>query len=506
MRKTKKIFNLLLASSLSVTPFIITDKPTSNYKVSDTVDAEEATVYDYYFNNWVDNGHGTLESSEASSKVTGKMYIDYEGSKLTKLRFDDILMTEVSTGQTIEIDTSGISSKFTIIGNQFMNYVISKETDKSDFLYGHIRSFIMCNSILSIEGAGLEPKLSWFYEDLAQPDEIIETKIYGAFINLELSNLVLSKNLSEIGQLAFNTIQGNLEVSVDPSNFITIELPDSLKKIDSLAFQTCVYLNLVGLENTHLETIPSYLLGSQTSVVIFDYDKEKKTSIISLPETLKSIDDFGLLAWNFSILAFPGVTSKIILPNSLTYIGAFAFYGSFFGDNIIIPDSVTKIGYGCFKSCLNLKNIIFNKSEESTDIEISDTTNKFILKIVEETEKRGDLTNKYVFDTKTPETGSYDIKILFNDNETAKKYQGYVDNNQNGWGTEITGISADNRITIEVNPDPLPPIPEPDQPNNNNKWIWIGLGIAAALVLVIIMAIIITKVSKRNKKAITNQM
>ena len=51
--------------------------------------------------------------------------------------------------------------------------------------------------------------------------------------------------------------------------------------------------------------------------------------------------------------------SSINIPNSVTDIGNYAFYGCESLKEITIPDSVTSIGYGAFKWCFSLSSITF---------------------------------------------------------------------------------------------------------------------------------------------------
>lgn len=60
-------------------------------------------------------------------------------------------------------------------------------------------------------------------------------------------------------------------------------------------------------------------------------------------------------SWN---LKLKGVT----IPNSVTYIGAMAFYHCIELTEITIPEGVVSIGYGAFSQCENLTNIIIPQS------------------------------------------------------------------------------------------------------------------------------------------------
>ena len=53
---------------------------------------------------------------------------------------------------------------------------------------------------------------------------------------------------------------------------------------------------------------------------------------------------------------------NIVIPNSVTYIGQFAFAGCAKLENIVIPNSVTYIGSKAFAGCAKLENIVIPNS------------------------------------------------------------------------------------------------------------------------------------------------
>ena len=57
------------------------------------------------------------------------------------------------------------------------------------------------------------------------------------------------------------------------------------------------------------------------------------------------------------LTAYVGTIGEVIIPNSVTSIGGFAFYGCTGLTSIVIPNSVTSIGYATFSGCTGLTSI-----------------------------------------------------------------------------------------------------------------------------------------------------
>ena len=62
--------------------------------------------------------------------------------------------------------------------------------------------------------------------------------------------------------------------------------------------------------------------------------------------------------YSFAFADRDGLTS-VVIPNSVTNIGAYAFCNCSSLMSVMLPDSVTRIDEGAFAECLILTNIVF---------------------------------------------------------------------------------------------------------------------------------------------------
>lgn len=58
----------------------------------------------------------------------------------------------------------------------------------------------------------------------------------------------------------------------------------------------------------------------------------------------------------------PPILTNVIMPNTITSIGNYAFVFCYLLDNVVIPDGVTYIGYDAFYNCNNLHHTVIPKS------------------------------------------------------------------------------------------------------------------------------------------------
>ena len=75
---------------------------------------------------------------------------------------------------------------------------------------------------------------------------------------------------------------------------------------------------------------------------------------VEIPAAINGVEVTGIGAHAFKV---NNQVSEIVLPDSLLYIGDWAFFGCANITAITIPDTVTSIGIGSFDNCVGLKSV-----------------------------------------------------------------------------------------------------------------------------------------------------
>ena len=181
------------------------------------------------------------------------------------------------------------------------------------------------------------------------PDTI--TKIDEAAFSYcyKLSNLKIPKNLTSINKYVFYKC----------SNLTDITIPEGITIIGPCAFEDCHNLFKVKFQGTiekwcsiKFESSPA--LYAKSIYMLDESNDFKEVTKITLPEGLTTINDY-------TFYGFRNVTS-VTIPESVTAIGDYAFENCSSLTNITIPENVTSIGNHAFDSCSRLTNIRLSES------------------------------------------------------------------------------------------------------------------------------------------------
>ena len=139
------------------------------------------------------------------------------------------------------------------------------------------------------------------------------------------------------------------------TSLASVTIPDSVTSIGNYAFYECTSLASI--------TIPN----SVTSIGRGAFEDCASLASISVDENNEnySSDDGILFNKDKTILVqYPSgkTTSTYSIPNSVTSIGNYAFYGCTNLTSVTIPNSVTSIGDCAFEGCTSLASITIPNS------------------------------------------------------------------------------------------------------------------------------------------------
>ena len=199
----------------------------------------------------------------------------------------------------------------------------------------------------------------------------------GAFLNcISLKRINVAKNnknyIDEDGIL-FNKDKSTLVIYPSGRTEESYKIPNSVKKVEHLAFNFCSALNSIEVpasvtivesssfafcsnlteinvdkNNTNYIDEDGILFNNDKSVLV-TYPLGKKEESYKIPDSVTSIGE-GAFYENTNLI-------NIEIPDSVTSIGESAFYSNINLTNIEIPDSVKNIEDFAFSYCTSLKNI-----------------------------------------------------------------------------------------------------------------------------------------------------
>ena len=169
-----------------------------------------------------------------------------------------------------------------------------------------------------------------------------------------LFSVVIGDSVTSIGSRAFSGC----------SSLYSIVIPDSVTSIGGWAFSDCFKLVEVINKSTHI-TIEK---GSESNGYVGYYALAVYNSDSGITES-QLINDNGYIIYtegNEKILVgYNGQETDLILPNYITEIYKYAFYGCDSLYSVEIPNSVTSIGNKAFSSCTSLTSIVIPDSVTS---------------------------------------------------------------------------------------------------------------------------------------------
>ncbi len=162
-------------------------------------------------------------------------------------------------------------------------------------------------------------------------------------------DIVIPEGVTRIAKYAF-----------DGDDIVSVTLPESLTEIGDYAFEFCYTLKEV-YNNSALDiTAGRYEHGYVAYYVVKVHNSSESESIFD--------DESGFAIVDGVLYGYRGSETVIIIPDIVTSIADYAFYGNNYIISVSIPAGVTSIGESAFYKCSNLESVTFAEGSQLTSI------------------------------------------------------------------------------------------------------------------------------------------
>jgi hypothetical protein len=248
---------------------------------------------------------------------------------------------------TVTVDES--NTNFKTIGNALCSYDGSVLYSYYDYVS---TSYIVPDSVTTINDLAF--RFNTTIQSITMNNVVIFNN--GAFQNCtSLSSITLSNTLTTIASQALQ----NLAIT-------SIVMPASVTTIGGYAIAFCSNLTTITFEGNKPTIDSTAFYQDASGGVIYYYSGSSgwdgMTSLqgYELVELYSDYSSDGLVYNNndtYMVSDFSGTQAKIIIPNSVTSLGSFAFANNDTITEIIMFDNVNTISNQCFSECKNLVNV-----------------------------------------------------------------------------------------------------------------------------------------------------
>ena len=289
-----------------------------------------------------------------------------DGNGFVLFRCGDFLGTTIV--KSVQVYSSDNGYNPTIIGKcgQNVNYIYDKSTHK-----------------LTISGTGAMADYSNHYQTP-----------WSSYAN-EIQTIEIGSGVTSIGNVAFSGCSGLTSVTIPNSvtsigtnvfrdciGLTSVTIPNSVTSIGDYAFHSCTGLTSVTIPNS-VTSIGNYAFNGcsgLTSVTIPNSVTSIGSSAFSGCSGLTSVNISDLAAW--CIIKFSDYDSNplyyahhlyingneiknLVIPNSVTSIGSYAFSGCSGLTSVTIPNNITSVGSSVFEGCSGLTSVTIPSSVTS---------------------------------------------------------------------------------------------------------------------------------------------
>ena len=336
-----------------------------------------------------------VEYSKDGKKLltcTNRSLTDYSIRRGSKSICDQAFLWQCSSLQSVTIPDSVTSidesafSWCTSLQSVIIPDSVTSIGDRAFWGCTSLQSVIIPDSVTSIGNKAFSDCKS--LQSVTIPDSVTSISDSAFSGCSSLQSVTIPDSVTSIGRRAFSKC----------SSLQSVTIPDSVTSIGAGAFSGCSSLHsftipdsVTSINGNPFFSCPARIINYSKHFVIvennlYTSDKRKLISYLSkenhfiIPDSVTSIGAMAFFACSsLQSVAIPGsVTSigtgaftwcsslqSVTIPGSVTSIGNVAFWGCSSLQSVTIPDSVTSIGNEAFSHCSSLQSVIIPDSVTS---------------------------------------------------------------------------------------------------------------------------------------------
>ena len=305
------------------------------------------TSLEYFYFNLLDDGTYSVEAKNIDNMPSEVVIpLTYKGKDVTSIGYHAFYECTSLASITIPDSVTSIgNSAFWGCINLKSVVIGDSVTSIGDGVFANCNSLtnvVVPDSVTSI-GSGTFYNTAYYNDESNWVDDVLYIGNHLIEVQYTISGeYVIKDGTLTIADGAFSPI----------NSLTSVKIPDSVTYIGDGEFSGCHRLTSIGVDenNQYYKSIDGNLYSKDETTTLIRYLIGKKDKSFIIPDIVTSIGNYAF----YGCGRLPSVT----IPDSVTSIGNYAFFNCSSLTIIDIPDSVTSIGEYAFYGCSSLAEIV----------------------------------------------------------------------------------------------------------------------------------------------------